>query len=60
MRSSAPSEIKTQGGDATWQADSLAMDSVEAGSGWKLETKEVYLIDGQQEKSSYTRDWVAG
>ena len=31
---------------ATWQADRLDMDSVEAGSGWKPEKKEEYLTVG--------------
>ena len=35
---------KTREGGATWQADSLVIDSVEAGSGQKLETEEGCLI----------------
>ena len=41
-----PSEIKVRRG-ASWQAASLVMDSVEMGSGWKLETKGECLIAGR-------------
>ena len=36
-------------GGVAWQTDSMVTDSVEAGSGWKLETKEGCLITGWQE-----------
>ena len=35
----APFEIKFGKEVPTWQTDDLVADSVEAGSGWKLETK---------------------
>ena len=36
-------------GGVAWQTDSMVTDNVEAGSGWKLETKEGCLITGWQE-----------
>ena len=62
-QSHSPSELRgweTQQGGAARQTDGLVTDSVKAGSGLKLETKDESGIADRGEKSSYARDWVAG
>lgn len=50
---------KIREGGAAWQAEGLVADSVEAVSGWKLETKEGCLVASRREQSSDPRDWEA-